>query len=281
MISFQTNTGAMTALKMLGGVNRDLEATQSSVSTGQEVTGPQDNAALWAIAELQKADLSGFRGLSDSLALGEATLSVASAGAEFITDTLNEMKQLAAFGANSAVDFSKIEAQLAQKTDQINSVISASQFNGANLLKTDIDGRGTASLTVAASLDRSGSAPSTLANITVDSLDLEGSPDFDIDNRTTVTDSASAQTALGEIEGFLQYAINGAARLGAATSRITDQQDFISKQADATKQGIGALIDANMEEAAARLQAFQAQQQLSYTSLSIASSSSQSLLSLY
>lgn len=281
MISFQTNTGAMAALQMLSGVNQSLETTQVNVATGQDVNSAKDNPALWAISELQKADLSNFRGLSDTLALGEATLRVAEAGAEFITDTLTEMKQIAALGANGAVGFSKIEAQLAQKTDQIRSVIDASQFNGANLLKTDVDGTGNSTFTVSAALNRTGSAPSTLSTIDVNSLDLESSPSFDIDNRTTVTDAASAQTALGEIEGFLQYAIEGVARLGSAASRISGQQDFLSKQADATKQGISALIETNMEEAAAKLAAYQVQQQLGYSSLSIANSAPQALLGLY
>lgn len=278
MIHFQTNTGAMTALQMLGGTNQNLETTQNQVATGKTINGPQDNAALWAISELMQSELSGFSGLSDSLSLGEATLSVAAAGAEFVSDTLKDMKQLAVLGTNGAVDFSQIEAQLAQKTNQINSIISSSQFNGANLLKSDVDGTGATSLAVPAALD---SANGTLTTIDVDTLDLENSPSFDINNRTAVTDTASARTALGEIEGFLQFAVEGAARLGAAASRVTDQQSVLSKQADATKQGLSALIDTNMEEAAARLKALQVEQQLGLTAVSIANSAPTTLLALY
>lgn len=278
MIHFQTNTGAMTALQMLGGTNQNLETTQNQVATGKTINGPQDNAALWAISELMQSELSGFSGLSDSLSLGEATLSVAAAGAEFVSDTLKDMKQLAILGTNGAVDFSQIEAQLAQKTDQINSIISSSQFNGANLLKSDVNGTGATSLAVPAALD---SANGTLTTIDVDTLDLENSPSFDINNRTAVTDTASARTALGEIEGFLQFAVEGAARLGAAASRVTDQQSVLSKQADATKQGLSALIDTNMEEAAARLKALQVEQQLGLTAVSIANSAPTTLLALY
>ncbi len=281
MISFQTNTGALTALQMLGGVSQDLATTQTQISTGQEVNGPQDNAALWALSEMQKADLSTYDALSDTLALGEATLSVASVGAEFVSDTLIEMKQLAILGATGGADFSKIEAQLSQKTDQINSIISSSQFNGVNLLKSDINGAGETTLSISSAQSQTGSGPASLSSIDVESLDLEGSSSFDINGRTTVTDVSSAQTAIGEIEGFLQYAVDGAARLGAAASRIGGQQEFLSKQADATKEGLSALIDTNIEEAAVKLKAFQVQQQLSYNSLSIANAAPQSLLGLY
>ena len=48
-----------------------------------------------------------------------------------------------------------------------------------------------------------------------------------------------------------------------------------------TVLGIGALVDADMEEASARLQALQTQQQLGIQSLSIANSASESILTLF
>jgi flagellin len=47
------------------------------------------------------------------------------------------------------------------------------------------------------------------------------------------------------------------------------------------KAGIGSLVDADMEEASARLQALQVQQQLGVQSLSIANQAPQSILSLF
>ncbi len=47
------------------------------------------------------------------------------------------------------------------------------------------------------------------------------------------------------------------------------------------KAGIGAMVDANMEEVSARLQALQVQQQLGVQSLSIANQAPQSILSLF
>jgi len=45
--------------------------------------------------------------------------------------------------------------------------------------------------------------------------------------------------------------------------------------------GVGSMIDANMEEEAARLQALQVQQQLATQSLSIANQAPQNILSLF
>ncbi|UWQ62526.1 flagellin [Leisingera caerulea] len=277
MISFHNNSGAMVALQTLGGVNSQLDHTQDSISTGKTINSAQDNAALWAISELMNSDISGLRSVSDSLSLGEATVAVASAGAEQITETLTEMRSLAIMAASGMGDFSKYEAAMAKKTEQINSIISSSGFNGVNLLKTDVDGAGGTGLTVPSAISTDGS----LSTLSVDGVDFEGSPQFDLGNRTAITDSASALTALGEIEGFLAYAIEGSAALGSSANQLAGQGDYVSKQSDALTRGVSSMIDTNMEEAATKLLALQAQQQLSTLSLSIVNTMPDTLRNLY
>lgn len=93
--------------------------------------------------------------------------------------------------------------------------------------------------------------------------------------------SITGGTALADIETMINASIDAAAAFGAAESRLETQSDFVSKLSDALKTGIGALVDADMEEASARLQALQVQQQLGTQALSIANQSPQNLLSLF
>ena len=97
----------------------------------------------------------------------------------------------------------------------------------------------------------------------------------------SVTDTASADQALIDIENMIDYSINAAASLGSAEKRVDIQADFVSKLVDSFKAGIGTLVDADMEEASARLQALQVQQQLGVQALSIANQTPQQLLSLF
>lgn len=280
MTSINSNPGSMTALHLLGGTVEAKEQVQEEFSTGLAINSAQDNAALWAISQLMESDLIGYAAVSDSLSLDEATVAVATVGAERTAEILTEMKALAIYASNGTVDFGKIETQLAHKTDELNAVIASSQFNGVNLLKTDIDGTGRTSLTVNETLSGQGSGPSTLSHFTVDSLDLENSLEFDIDARTEVTDAVSARIALIEIEGFLRYAVEGAAAMGGATKRIGDQHSFVGKLSDTMTMGISNILDANMEDVAARLTALNVQEQLGMLSLSIANASPQTLLSV-
>lgn len=96
-----------------------------------------------------------------------------------------------------------------------------------------------------------------------------------------VTTDAGAAQALTDIENLIQTSINATASFGSAQGRIEIQSNFVSKLTDAMKSGIGSMVDADMEEASARLQALQVQQQLGVQSLSIANQGAQSIMSLF
>lgn len=104
---------------------------------------------------------------------------------------------------------------------------------------------------------------------------LNGLSDID------VTSEAGATAALNDIEGFLQSAIDASSAFGSSQNRISNQVEFVNTLSDSLKTGIGALTDANLEEASARLQSLQVQQQLGVQALSIANSGPQQLLALF
>ncbi|OIQ33168.1 MAG: flagellin [Alphaproteobacteria bacterium MedPE-SWcel] len=281
MTSINTNQGADIALRVLSDTQMEKEDVQDDISTGKDVDKAKDAPAIWAISEVMGSDLAGFEATSTGLNVAEATVSVASAGAEQITTLLTDMKELSVLANTGTADYATIEKQLAQKTEQINTIISSTSFNGVNLLATDADGSGGTGLTVATSQDRSGSDAPTQSTISVGSADFESSTSFDIDNRTAVVDAASARTALEEIEGFLRFATDSAAALGAGAQQLAEQDVFMDKLSDAIQMGISELTDTDMEDAAARLEALSAQEQLGGLSLSIANASPGSLRSLY
>ncbi|SLN31757.1 flagellin [Pseudooctadecabacter jejudonensis] len=99
-----------------------------------------------------------------------------------------------------------------------------------------------------------------------------------LENIDVTNDAAGALSA---IEGMLTGSIDAAAAFGSVEGRLQTQSTFISSLSDSLKSGIGSLVDADMEEASARLQALQVQQQLGVQSLSIANQAPQSILSLF
>lgn len=281
MSSILTNNGAMVALQTLKSVNDSLDETQSAISTGKEVGKAKDNAAVWAISKTMESDIAGFEAIEEGLSIGEATVGVASAASEQIVEKLKEIKELVVSAQSENVEHATIQNDIDSKVAQIDSIISAAQFNGANLLRSDIDGNSTTSLGVLASLDRQGAGGTvTAVEIAVATVDFEANLDLSA-SLTSITNSTTAATALGEIETLLNVAIEGAASLGAAAARLEDQSDFVSKLVDSMTMGVSTMTDTNMEEASARLQALQTQQELAVQSLTIANEAPGTLLQLF
>ena len=166
MSSILTNNGAMVALQTLKSINSDLGKTQSLISTGKEVATAKDNASVWAISKVMESDVKGFQGISDSLALGESTLSVAAQASETVTDLLTDIKGKIVAAQESNVDREKIQTDIDALTDQIKSVVGAAQFNGLNLVQ------GTEDVNILSSLDRSSDGTVTASDITVNRQDL-------------------------------------------------------------------------------------------------------------
>ncbi|WP_270725484.1 flagellin N-terminal helical domain-containing protein [Shimia sp. Alg240-R146] len=281
MSSILTNNGAMVALQTLKSINNDLGDVQSQISTGKKVNSASDNAAIWAVSKVMESDQSSFKQIGDQLSLGEATVAVASNASEQMVSLLTEMQDLAIQASGDNVDHAKIQNDITAKHAQIDSIIGGAQFNGVNLLATDVDGAGSTGIDVISSIDRVGAAAPTVSTIAVAGVDFEGSLTTANAGLTAITDGATARTAITEIEALLQTAVNGAAALGSSQSRLSDQGEFVSKLADSLSSGIGALVDADMEETSARLQALQVQQQLGAQALSIANQAPQQLLSLF
>jgi len=279
MSSILTNNGAMVALQTLKGINANLTKAQNEISTGKKIANAQDNPAIWAISKVMESDQAAFKTIESNLNMAEAVVTTARTGAERIYELLDQMKGLAQSAANDAGDFTTVDDEIVKKKEEIDSIISGTQMNGVNLLKTNPIGTAT-SFTVLSSLDRtSGTVATTAQTITVDSVDFEA--DIEGATITTITDSTTAQTVIGEIEALMEIAKNGATELGTAAQRINGQSNFVSELADSLTMGISALVDADMEEASARLQTLQTQQQLGIQALSIANQAPQAILSLF
>lgn len=277
MSSILTNSSAVVALQTLKSINAGLAKTQGEISTGKSVATAKDNAALWSIAKTMEGDQNSAKTIQKNLNVAGETIGTARAGAEAITSLLDDMKQLIISANRSDAGFATLTEQITQKQNQIDATIQGSQANGVNLLKTN-GVNGATTYSVLGSLDRDG-ATVTASSITVESLDLEAF--FAANPVAAITDEATAATAITAIEALLTEVKSGAATLGSAGERLSDQSDFVGLLSDSLKLGVSALVDADMEESSARLQALQTQQQLGIQSLSIANQAPSAILSLF
>lgn len=273
MTSILTNTGSLVALQTLKGINKDLNTVQNQVSTGLKVATAKDNSSSWSIASTMNSDISSYKALGESLTSAAALVNTAGKAAETISGYLKEIKGLATQSIQPGADVAKLQADVDVKLANIVSTATAAQYNGINLVKATPD-----SAEVTTSIIRDGAGALTVGAFTVAGVDLAA---LGATLSLTTTDAASKGALLNSIDTLLDTANSAAASFGAAQTRIESENTFLSKQADSLKTGVSAMVDADMEEASARLSALQTQQQLGVQALSIANSAPQNVLSLF
>jgi flagellin len=170
--SVNTNTNALAALETLNLTQQSLTTTQRRISTGLKVAGAADDASTFAIAQGQRGDIAGFQSISNSLALGSATVNVALQGAQSISDTLNQIKAKVVQGQDPTANAAAIQNDIASFVAQVSSTAAAAQFNGVNLINDAKAGTATAANDkVLSSLNTTGGVE-TAATIVVNSQDL-------------------------------------------------------------------------------------------------------------
>ncbi len=306
MTSIMTNQSAMTALQSLTNTNKNLSQTQNRISTGYRVSNAEDNAAYWSIATTMRSDRAALSTVKDALGLGAATLDVAYTGMKTAIDVTKEIKNKLVAARQPGIDREKVQSEIVELQNQLQSVADSSVFSGENWLSVDSSAAGyNATKTMIASFSRSGGDVS-VGTISVDVdgtklfdandqsglLDTEdttanGGDDFSVSSLSisAITDSDDDLEDLEQMIGFVDEAISGmttaASNLGAIKQRTKLQSEFVSALMTAIDRGVGALVDADMNEESTRLQALQVQQQLGIQALSIANQNSQSILSLF
>ncbi|RUM97540.1 flagellin C [Pseudaminobacter arsenicus] len=160
---------------------------------------------------------------------------------------------------------------------------TAAQFDAAMTAALDkAFGTGALTWTGATGTIASATAGAARTGETVVASNLVAEPGkIDITKVDITAAGTDVSYALRGVDKALTAVTTAASDLGAIKSRIASQQEFVTDLMNAVDRGVGALVDANMNEESTRLQALQVQQQLGIQALSIANGSAQSILSLF
>ncbi|MBC6718793.1 flagellin [Aurantimonas sp. DM33-3] len=299
MTSINTNVSAMTALQSLSMINSNLDQTQNRISTGYKVGAASDNAAYWSIATTMRSDNKALGAVEDALGLGSAKVDVAYTGLNAAIDVVDEIKTKLVAAKEPGVDRDKIQSEIGELQKQLGSIAKSASFSGENWLS--VDTAATAAVTskaVVASFNRTAGGSVSVGAIDIDIGSIRlfdsvgttgilngatqtGSTNISSFTIATATTDAQLTTMISDVEEALESMTTGAANLGAAKNRMDIQSEFVSNLRDSIEKGVGTLVDADMTEESTRLKALQTQQQLGVQALSIANSSSQSILSLF
>jgi len=202
-----------------------------------------------------------------------SAVDVALSAGQSISDLLIQMKQKALSAADSSLDTASRQALNSNFTalrDQITTIVKNAVFNGFNL----VDGS-TTQITALASAD--GSRRITTS---AQKLSLSGTI-VTVKSTSSISTQTKASALVATIQSSLTNVNSALAKLSAGAAKFSIQGTFAQKLSDTLTQGIGNLVDANMAQESAQLQALQVRQQLGIQALSIANQAPQTILSLF
>jgi flagellin len=307
---------ALSALQSLSTTQKSLATVQSQISSGLRVQSASDNAAYWSISTTMKSDTGALSSVTDALSLGASTVSVATSALTSSISVMNAIKQDLVTAAEPGVDLTKVQSDISAQQAQLRSIANSASFNGQNFLSansTNSTYTQTANIVASFSRDAAGSitvgtigvdtgtinlynpastsgATPGVANTTatgiLDKVDTSntfttGGTGVSIDSMDITAAGASITALTKQVDAALQSMTAAATSLGATTTRINLQTSFVSSLKTAITEGVGSLVDADMNEASTKLNALQTQQQLGIQSLSIANQNSQLILKLF
>jgi flagellin len=271
--SINTNIGAMIALQSLNAINRDLSDTLRHISTGLAISSPKDNAAIWAIAQTQRAESKSLDAVRASLQRGQSITDVALAAGETVTDLLGQMKEKMLAASDTSLSTASRKAlndDYLNLKRQIDRTVGAADFNGINLISSGSTGQ----IRALANADASDT-------VDVDHVDLSTTGTALSGMRADLLGAPISAAEIKAMGGAIEKVTSALSSLGTRSYALETHMSFIDKLQDTLDASVGRLVDADMAKEATKLQALQIKQQLAIKSLSIANSGPSYLLKLF
>ncbi|MCX7814990.1 MAG: flagellin, partial [Tepidimonas ignava] len=136
-LTINTNVISLNAQRQLNSSQNALQTAMQRLSSGLRINSAKDDAAGLAIAERMTTQIRGLnqaaRNANDGISLSQT----AEGALAEVTSNLQRIRELAiqaANSTNSASDRAALQAEVAQRIEEITRIGSQTQFNGLNLL---------------------------------------------------------------------------------------------------------------------------------------------------
>ncbi|CAN7317581.1 flagellin [Phenylobacterium sp. LjRoot219] len=277
-ISVHTNKSALVALQNLNKTNDEMGTVQSHINTGLKIANARDNAAVWSIAQNQRADIGALGAVKMSLDRANSIAEVSMAAGESVSDLLVQLKEKVVAAMDTSIDDASrtaLDSEFKSIIRQIGQVTDNAAFDGANLLNGLSGTTGATSIQFLANAQASSYITLSTQDMTLGQTIITIPP----------TASLASVTAASDVLVLLNQSIlnvnQSLGALGSQAKQIESHSEFVGKLTDTLQTGVGNLVDADLAKESAHLQALQVQQQLGAQALSIANQAPQMILQLF
>ena len=272
-MSVHTNEAALIALQNLNKTTSDLQDAQNKISTGLAIGSAKDNAAVWAIAQGQRADIGSLGAVKMSLDRATSIADVASTAGSTISDLLVQMKEKVVAAMDPSLDTASrtaLDSDFKSILRQITQVAANAVFDGANMLDGSVP-----QIKFLANADAT-----SFITLSAQNLSLGGGI-ITVPSTASLSTITLATAVLAQVTTSISQTNQALGNLGSQSKALANHATFVSQLTDQLNAGVGNLVDADLAKESAHLQALQVQQQLGAQALSIANHAPQILLQLF
>ncbi len=277
--SVNTNVGAMIALDALNSTNSALNGVQKQISTGFRVSDATDDGAAYAVAQSVRSSVGALATANQQLGSAQGLLSTSSSALNDISNLMSSMRDVLVSLSNGATqgnERTQYESQYKSLVANVKSFVQDASYNGQSLIGNITGSSGTfASIAVVRNEVGSTYGVGTFGGSTV-----YGSINFTTTQLSGASTVAALITASGTFINQSNSVSSAMNTYGSATNFINNQVSYNSDKINSLNAGLGSLVDANLAQESALLQALQIKQQLATQSLTLADQTPQILLSL-
>jgi flagellin len=281
-----SNIASLNAQRNTIQSSNSLSTTMQRLSSGLRINSAKDDAAGLAIADRMNTQIRGMnvaiRNAGDAISMAQ----VAEGGLSAMNDMLQRMRDIAVqasnapnstgSGAVSGGDIQKLSNEYEQLGKELNRMLSATQFNGEQILQTT----GNYTFQVGANAGAEN-------QITINSGDISLNGDTAFSgvtqgtNSALVTSAASGNIAVISALDKALSAVNGRrATLGALQSRFENTVSYLRTAVENQSQARSRIMDADFAAETANLSRTQILQQAGTAMIAQANQLPQGVLSL-
>ena len=139
-LTINTNISSLMVQLSLKQSSLELDRALQQMTTGYRINSAKDDAAGYAVATKMAIDLSSYNVVQNNTLLGTSLLNTATSSLDLVTTHLQRIRDLAEQAANGTYgtdSITAIQAEIDQRTQEINRVMSSTEYNGIKLFEGD------------------------------------------------------------------------------------------------------------------------------------------------
>ena len=278
MTVINTNTGSLYAQQAMTSNARGLSAVMQQLSTGKRINNSVDDVAGMAISTRLTSQIRGLNQAVRNSNDGISLIQTAEGATEQVTNMLQRMRELAVQASNdtnNTNDRSFLDLEFQALNSQINKIATYTQWNAANVLDGTSRGSGSGVFSFQVGANASQTISVTLPNMQTSSGGVLSNIASSV-----ITNSTSANSALGSISTALDNVNLERAKMGAVISRLQFTSDNLSNVAAKAQESRSRIEDTDYSQSTTDLARRNIIQQAAQAMLAQANQAPQAVLQL-